>query len=144
MNNVAFYFTDSKIHIKSKKKLKIFITNLFFNEKFVLDKISFIFCSDAYLLNLNRKFLKHDYLTDILTFLNSEATEPIEADVFISVDRIKENAKFYHAQYQNELLRVMIHGVLHLCGYNDKQEHEKVEMRKKEDFYIKSFGLHST
>ncbi len=144
MNNVAFYFTDSKIHVKSKKRLKLFITNIFVKEKFVLSKVSFIFCSDAYLLSLNRKFLKHDYLTDILTFLNSEPTKPIEADVFISVDRIKENAKFYRVHYHNELLRVMIHGVLHLCGYKDKQKHEKVEMRKKEDFYIKTFDLYST
>lgn len=99
-------------------------------------ELNFIFCSDEYLLALNREYLEHDYYTDIITFDNSEATGEIEGDVFISIDRVKENAHSIGVPFTDELHRVIIHGVLHLAGHNDKTEAEKLEMRKIEDHYL--------
>ena len=99
-----------------------------------IDKIDFIICDDEYLLNINKTHLDHDYYTDIITFPLSE--NPIEANVFISIDRVKENAQLYKVKLEDELHRVMIHGMLHLCGYGDKTETEIQTMRDKEDHYL--------
>ena len=98
--------------------------------------INFIFCSDDYLLELNRKHLNHDYYTDVITFDNTEDTGGISGDVFISIDRVAENAEKLAFTLQDELDRVMVHGVLHLLGYGDKTEKEALEIRKKEDHYL--------
>ena len=95
--------------------------------------INYIFCSDDYLLKINKEYLNHDTLTDIITFDNSEEEGKIEADIFISIDRIKENALSLKKDFDQELHRVIIHGLLHLLGYNDKTDDDKAEMRKKED-----------
>lgn len=99
------------------------------------DSINYIFCDDNYLLELNIKHLKHNTLTDIITF-NYNIGKTISADIFISVDRILENAKKYAVSFQDELHRVMIHGILHLLGYKDKTKDEKSLMREKEDYYL--------
>jgi rRNA maturation RNase YbeY len=101
--------------------------------------INFIFCSDEYLSELNKTYLKHDGLTDILTFPFAEEPETISGDIYISVDRVKENAENFGEQMEQELRRVMIHGILHLMGYKDKTEDEKKRMRKKENHYLKKF-----
>ena len=98
-------------------------------------EISIIFCSDNYLLNINKKYLNHDYFTDIITF-NYNENNTIIGDLFISVDRVKENAKELKIDFNNELFRVIIHGVLHLCGYNDKTQDQQKEIRTKEDEYL--------
>lgn len=98
-------------------------------------EISFIFCSDKYLLKINKAYLKHNYFTDIITFDYSE-NKLISGDIFISVDRVLANAKTYNVSFNNELLRVMIHGVLHLCGYKDKSPANARQMRLKEDYYL--------
>ena len=97
--------------------------------------LSFIFCDDMELLNKNSKYLNHDTLTDILTFDYSENNN-ISGDIYISIDRVKENAKTYKVTFENELDRVMIHGVLHLLGYKDKSKKDQKAMREKEDFYL--------
>lgn len=137
MGNVYFYSADSQVSIKPGQGYKNTIKQVFLKEEYDLKKLSFIFCSDDFILNLNREFLKHDFYTDILTFLLSLPNDPVEGEVYLSIDRIKENAKVFGVPYQNELLRVMIHGALHLCGYTDKSKAEKKLMREKEDFYIK-------
>jgi len=99
------------------------------------DRINYIFCDDSYLLKYNIKYLNHNTLTDIITF-NYNLGKTISADIFISVERILENAKTFDVTFEDELHRVMIHGVLHLCGYKDKSKDEKALMRKKEDYYL--------
>lgn len=98
-----------------------------------LKNINYIFCSDEYLLTINQTHLQHDYYTDIITFDQSENVDELEADVFISIDRVKENAQTNRISFKQELSRVMAHGLLHLLGFNDKTEEEKRVMREKED-----------
>lgn len=104
-----------------------------------VEEITFIFCDDAFLLQLNRQHLQHDYYTDILTFPLTESGSgvPLSADIYISIDRVKENAKDFDTPFFDELHRVMVHGVLHLLGYNDHEEEEKEKMRKKENEALK-------
>lgn len=102
-----------------------------------LENINYIFCSDEYLLKINQEHLKHDYYTDIITFpLNYD---PIVSDIFISLDRVNENAKDHDINPTKELLRVMVHGLLHMMGYDDKDDQSKSIMRSKEDYYIEQF-----
>jgi len=99
-----------------------------------IESINYIYCSDNYLLQINQKYLKHDYFTDIITFDHRNSTvEPIEADIFISIDRVKENASHHDVNWTNELHRVMIHGLLHLLGLDDKTDKQKQLMRETED-----------
>jgi rRNA maturation RNase YbeY len=99
-----------------------------------IEELNYIFCSDAYLYSLNQEYLNHDTFTDIITFdLRDQETTPLTADIFISIDRVRENANDQGIPFIDELDRVMIHGLLHLCGYSDKSETDKLNMRKKED-----------
>ena len=100
-------------------------------------ELSLVFCSDDYLLEVNKKHLNHDYYTDIITFDYSEENK-ISGDLLISIDRVKENAKTFSVSFMHELNRVVIHGVLHLCGYKDKTEEEKKQMRNLENKYLKT------
>ena len=109
------------------------ISSIIASHQYSLTEINYIFCSDEYLLQINQEHLKHDYYTDIITFDNSEEVKVIESDIFISIDRVKENAEDQNNSFEDELNRVMIHGVLHLLGYKDKTGEEKKEMREKED-----------
>ncbi len=106
-------------------------------EGFVIDELNYIFCSDDYLLSLNQRFLSHDEYTDIITFDHSFNKKQISAEIFISIKRVKENAKTFKTTFQNELHRVMIHGVLHLTGYKDKTKKQQQAIRKKEDYYLR-------
>lgn len=106
--------------------------------------ISYIFLSDADLLQINKKYLDHNYYTDIITFTLDKTENTIEAELYLSIDRIKENSKDLKVMFKEELLRVAIHGVLHLCGYNDELEDEKILMRKKENEYIQLYVSRET
>jgi len=112
------------------------IENLIQNENKTKGDLSFIFCSDDYLLDINKKYLNHDFYTDVITFDYSE-NNILSGDVFISIDRVKENAGTFNVPFEEELQRVMIHGVLHLAGYKDKTDKEKKQMTDKENFYLK-------
>lgn len=103
-------------------------------------EINFIFCNDEFLIGINRKYLNHDNYTDIITFDYSEGNV-VSGDIFISIDRIKENAKNYGVSFENELYRVMIHGILHLCGYKDKRRTEKEKMTAGEDKYLSELEM---
>lgn len=138
MQKVHFYFHDRSYALKDRKKLKRTIDLIFEKEKRTLQKIDFIFCSDDYLIDINRKFLNHDYYTDIITFDLSTRKNQIEGEIYISIDRIKENARTIKTSIRNELCRVVFHGALHLCGYSDKTEKEINLMRKAEDKYLRS------
>lgn len=136
MDKVFIYSADKLVNLKNRKAFKKLIISLFQEERFKLQCLNYIFCSDEYLLTVNIKFLNHSTLTDVITFPFSNPNEPIYGEVYLSVDRIKENAKLFNDKYQNELVRVMIHGALHLCGYTDKTKANKVQMRAKENYYI--------
>lgn len=99
-------------------------------------ELNYIFCSDDYLLQINRQYLNHDFYTDIITFDNSEEAGVIEGDIFISLDRVNDNFSAHQTTYHSELLRVIIHGLLHLLGYDDRDEKSKATMRKMEDKYL--------
>jgi len=133
MSTVSFYFLDKTFSFKNRNELKNYVGKIFANNKRQLSHLSYIFCSDEYLLNINRQFLQHDYYTDIITFDMSLNKKEITGEVYISVDRIRENAKTHHQTLKNELHRVVFHGALHLCGYKDKTEREKNILRKSED-----------
>lgn len=118
-----------------KRKITGWIKQTIISEGKIPGDISFIFCSDNYLLEVNKQYLNHDYYTDIITFDYVE-NGVVSGDIFISCDRVKENAKEYNAAFLNELSRIIIHGVLHLCGYKDKSKKDKLLMTQKEDFYL--------
>ncbi len=105
------------------------------NCKVTAGDISIVFCSDTYLLEINKKFLSHDYLTDVITF-DYSTEKQISGDIFISIDAVRANSKIYKQDFKKELYRVMIHGILHLLGYKDKTKMQKQVMRDKEDFYL--------
>jgi len=123
--------------LKQKTILRSWINKTIQAEKKQLAQLNYIFCSDDFLLKLNQKHLNHNYFTDILTFDNSDIKKEIEGDIFISIDRVRDNAKTLKTLLHHELNRVIIHGVLHLCGYKDKTQLEQQKMRTKEDFYLK-------
>ena len=139
MNNVAFLSADRKLSIPGKIKLKQFVSALFTREGKVLDALNYIFCSDAYLLEINRTFLNHDDYTDIITFDLSESRKAITGEVYISIDRVKENAKELNIPFIEETRRVIFHGALHLCGYKDKKKSEITLMRNKEEEYLRLY-----
>jgi probable rRNA maturation factor len=141
MKRIVFFNADLQLRVENKDEIRILIEELFKSEYTKFDKIRYVFCTDSYLLELNKKYLNHLTLTDVITFPLSEIGEPITAEIYISLERIKENAKKFKVQYQTELLRVMIHGALHLCGYADKKAFEKKEMRQKEDHYLKKYKV---
>ena len=139
MNNIFFHSADKAFTFKGKKELKKFISSIFDLEKKPLNTLNYIFCSDEYLLKINQSFLKHDFYTDIITFNLAENKAPVDGEIYISLDRVKENTASLATNYKDELLRVLFHGVLHLCGYRDKKKLERKLMREKEDYYISLF-----
>lgn len=121
----------------------LWLESVIVEEGFDLGEIAIVFCSDDYLLKINRDYLNHDYYTDIITFDYTEGSE-INGDLFVSVDRVRENAEEFRTTFLEELKRVCVHGVLHLCGYKDKSPSEEGEMRVKENWYINKFVSRET
>lgn len=140
MAKINFRSGDRAFPFPNKTSIKDFIEQLIKKEGVGLSEINYIFCSDEFLLKINRDFLQHDYYTDIITFGLSEKNQPIEAEIYISIDRVKDNAKSLENSYQQEMLRVIFHGALHLCGYKDKTKSEISTMRAKEDQYLLLFS----
>lgn len=134
---IHLFEEDINIKIKNKLAIKKWLKNTVELEKKKLGELNYIFCSDEYLLEMNVSYLNHDTLTDIITFDNSETEGLIVGDIFISVDRVEENAKKFEVEFAEELHRVMVHGALHLLGYKDKKKEEKEKMREKENYYLK-------
>lgn len=135
---IAFLSEDITFELKEKLKHKAWLKDAAKAEGFKIGELNYIFCSDAYLLDINQKYLGQDTLTDIVTFDNSEEPKMIEGDVFISIDRVRENAlKFDTAE--SELKRVMVHGLLHLAGYKDKDKAQKELMTIKENEHLKTY-----
>lgn len=136
---IKFFFLSNTITLKDRKKLKYFLIKLLRSEGKKSSSINFIFCSDKYLLDINRRYLNHDYYTDIITFDLSSGSKSVEAEIYISTDRIRDNANNLSTTIKEEVLRVMFHGLLHICGYGDKSKKEKALMREKENYYIEKF-----
>ncbi|HET6245318.1 MAG: rRNA maturation RNase YbeY [Bacteroidetes bacterium] len=141
MKNISidFHSQITSFILKKKTLIKQWIINTLSNENKTASQISFIFCDDQYLLNLNKEYLKHDTFTDIITFDYSEKGI-ISGDIFISIERVKENAEKFETDFETEFKRVLIHGVLHLCGYKDKSKQDKLLMRNKENFYLEQYS----
>jgi rRNA maturation RNase YbeY len=123
----------------NRTRLKDFLRKMIAREGKKLVTIDFIFCSDKYLQRINKEYLDHDDLTDIITFELSESGAALTSEIYISVERVKENAATFKSSMQKELHRVMFHGVLHLCGYGDKTAKEKMVMKGKEDQYLQKY-----
>lgn len=136
---IQFFSKDVDLLPNHKKKLSDFLLQLFEREKRPVEEVHYIFCTDAYLLDLNQKYLNHDTYTDILTFDLSEEQDRLIAEIYISADRVKENAQKFGTSVENELHRVIFHGALHLCGYDDHSEEDKKLMRQKEDESIAAY-----
>lgn len=132
---ISFQNQSILFKLKEKTKLKLWIKTIIAKEKYTLENINYIFCSDDELLEINLKHLNHNTLTDIITFDYTDSKK-ISSDIFISVNRVAENAIKFKVPFENELHRVMIHGVLHLCGYKDKTKLDAELMRKKEDWAL--------
>ncbi len=142
---IHFHTEDIKFVFKNKTEIKQWITSVAKGKKRKVGDLSFVFCSDGFLLRLNKEYLNHDTLTDIITFDYSKDDNqlPISGDIYISIDRIRENAVKFNKSFENELHRVIIHGTLHLLGYADKTKAAKLEMTKKEDIALKLLSKQS-
>lgn len=139
MNKIYFHelgVTSSLLH---KGGFKKFLLSILKKERQLVNRIDIIFCTDEYLLSLNKRFLNHNYFTDTLSFLLSNQKESIIGEVYVSIDRIKENSKGLKISYQNELLRVIIHGCLHLCGHSDGTKNAALKMTKLQEGYLKKW-----
>lgn len=133
------FIKDKYNKSKLKKNIEEIVKYVSYEEGSKIGSISVVFCSDIYIKEYNKEYLKHDYPTDIITFHDKNEEGLIEGDLLISVDTVKANAKVYKSGFDSELKRVVIHGVLHLCGYDDKTSYQKKLMRKKEDYFFQLF-----
>lgn len=130
---VQFFFLETNIALRDRKKLKGFINSIFKRHKLRLGHLNYIFCNDEYLLQINKAHLNHDYYTDIITFDLSSGDRHVEGEVYISTDRVRDNAEELKTTITEELHRVIFHGALHLCGYKDKTAHHAKQMRAAEN-----------
>ncbi|MFC0185216.1 rRNA maturation RNase YbeY [Pseudarcicella hirudinis] len=133
---INYFSEDVDFEISESEIKSSWLTKVIENEGYNLSELNYIFCSDEYLHKINLEYLEHDTYTDIITFDNSEEEGLIEGDIFISVERVKENAIAFNTSFENELKRVLVHGVLHLCGYLDKSDEDELLMRSLENKYI--------
>lgn len=141
MPAITFHEEDISYKLKNKTAVRKWITDTIIAEGYKLSELTYIFCTDEYLLQINRQYLDHDTYTDIITFDNSEEEGLIVSDIFISIERIRENAGKFNVTEAQELHRVLIHGALHLLGYTDKSPADKKKMTSKEDFYLDKRGF---
>ncbi|HNQ61734.1 MAG TPA: rRNA maturation RNase YbeY [Bacteroidia bacterium] len=137
--SIHFFKEGVKFRLNDQAKLLKWLKATAKKESYKILCLNYIFCNDDYLLEMNKNYLNHNYFTDIITFDNSIQKNIIEGDVFISIDTINKNAKRFETGFDNELHRVMIHGLLHLLGYKDKTEKDKKKMRAMEDKYLSQF-----
>jgi rRNA maturation RNase YbeY len=138
-NGTILFHQLMTVTLINRTRLKDFLRKMIAREGKKLVTIDFIFCSDKYLQRINKEYLDHDDLTDIITFELSESGAALTSEIYISVERVKENAAIFKSSMQKELHRVMFHGVLHLCGYGDKTAKEKMVMKGKEDQYLQKY-----
>jgi rRNA maturation RNase YbeY len=136
---ISFNKADAKATLANRVALKSFIEKRVKKEGYTIDSLTYVFCSDKYLLKINNDFLSHDYYTDIISFDLSEVPGQLIGEVYISVDRVKDNAKTHGTSLKEELHRVIFHGALHFCGYKDKKPSEAKKMREMEDRWLNAY-----
>jgi probable rRNA maturation factor len=137
---IRFFYQIASFQFGQRKMLKCFLSNtLFRKEGIVIKEVRIIFCNDNQLLRINQNFLNHNYYTDIITFNFSNNKESLEAELYISIERVKDNARSSSVSFLEELHRVIFHGCLHLCGYNDKTSQQIKKIRSKEDHYLRLY-----
>lgn len=141
MQRCSFHDYDIRSGVKHKRKIALLVKEILKKKRSDYN-INYVFCSDEYLLSINKEYLKHKTLTDIITFdLSEEESELLIADIYISIERIEENANTFKKPFMEELLRVVVHGILHLIGYKDKTAAQKTNMRRMETRWI-NFYIH--
>lgn len=140
-SNIAFQLADVSYVLKQKKAVKSWLSALAEKHGYHIAELQYVFCSDTYLLDINRQFLQHDYFTDIITFDLSEKKGEICSEIYISIPRVKENAQLFGVSFQQEMHRVLAHGVLHLCGFKDKTPKQEKEMRAAENNALAMFNF---
>ncbi len=138
-DNISFHYQQAGFKFPNRNRLKAFLLSLFKKEQKELNTLTYIFCSDDYLLEINKSFLQHDYYTDIITFELAEKNQATEGEIYISIDRVKDNAQSEKTSFTKELHRVIFHGALHLCGYKDKTPQQEKQMRAKEDEWMERY-----
>lgn len=139
--NIYFFEEDVQLRLDNEEAVRSWVREIIDSEGFEnAGEINYIFCSDEYLLEINQDYLNHDTYTDIITFDTSLSPSEIAGDIFISTERVMENAKDYKVSFHDELYRVMAHGILHLCGYNDETEEEVEKMRERESYYLEKIN----
>ena len=141
VSTIIFHELNIKSNLLKRRSLKKFLISLFHSESFQVKRIDIILCTDEYLLSLNKDHLNHDYYTDTLSFLLSNPDELLIGEVYISIPRIRENAKQYNCSFQEELIRVIIHGCLHLCGYKDHPKSQSFKMEAVQEKYLQRWKV---
>ena len=136
---IHFFNEDADFILKGKNNFRTWLKKVADKEGFKVKHLNYIFCSDEYLHKINVDYLDHDTFTDIITFDNSESNNTIEGDIFVSIERVKENSRTLNTIFDEELKQVIVHGLLHLCGYDDHSVEDKAEMRQLESKYIEIF-----
>jgi probable rRNA maturation factor len=136
---INFFNEDIDFKLKGKNNFKAWLKKVAEKEGFIINDLNYIFCSDKFLHKMNLEYLDHDTYTDIITFDNSEDDNVIEGDIFISIERINDNSKSLNTHFEDEIKRVIVHGLLHLCGYDDHSVEDKAKMRILESQYILKF-----
>lgn len=139
MSSVRYFSEGISFKVPNPRKTSSWIKSVIQVNKAKLKEVSFIFCSDSYLLQMNQSFLNHNTLTDIITFDYSKSRNALEGEIYISVERVLANAEKFEVSFEQEIKRVMIHGILHLLGFKDKKVKEKAQMRKKEEACLSLF-----
>jgi rRNA maturation RNase YbeY len=139
MVSINFFEVDVNSRLKQKRKFKRFLSDIFYEEKKKVEKVTIVFVDDKYILRLNNDFLQHNYFTDTLTFTLSPKTQPIIGEIYISVETVRKNAHTYSVEKDIELERVIIHSCLHLCGYKDKPKIKWMKMENRQEFYLKKW-----
>lgn len=139
VERIQFHYLIKGFHLANRTKLKRFVQKLIQLEGRKIENINYIFCPDKYLLELNKKYLHHNTLTDIITFEFSSLGQPLLSDIYISIERVRENAGNFKSSFNRELHRVIFHGALHLAGYKDKKISEFKKMRIMEDYYLHTY-----
>lgn len=135
---IKVYYDDVKFRLRRSRSIKELISLIITNHNYKVGQISYVFVNDTQILEINKEFLKHQYFTDIITF-NYIQDNVINGEIYLSIDTISQNSKIFGVSLKNEVLRVMIHGILHLCGYDDATENEKMIMRSNEDKWMSEF-----
>jgi probable rRNA maturation factor len=139
MAKISFSYQLAYDGPRQKARLRAFLAELAEREGYRVDELGYVFCTDAYVLEINRNYLSHDTYTDIVTFDLKDTKKSIKGEIYISLDRIRENARTYGQPVTRELHRVIFHGLLHLCGYKDKLKAQQYTMRQKEEFYLRRY-----